>query len=104
MVRSRLFVDVRESALREPGDILIPLAEGAITPDHIVAELGELASGLKHWERREGDVTLFKSQGIAIEDIAAARYVYEEARRLGLGTAVALGGVRYDLEPPAPSA
>lgn len=100
MVRARLFVDARESALREPGDILIPLAEGAITPDHIVAELGELASGLKRWERREGDVTLFKSQGIAIEDIAAARYAYEEARRRGLGTAVALGGIRHDLEGP----
>jgi ornithine cyclodeaminase len=104
MVRARLFVDVRESALREPGDILIPVAEGAITPDHIVAELGELASGLRRWERKENDVTLFKSQGIAIEDIAAARYTYEEARRLGLGTVVELGGIRYDLEPPGVSA
>ena len=92
MARSRLFVDLRESALKEPGDIVIPLNEGAITADHIVAELGELASGLKRWERNPGDVTLFKSQGIAVEDIASARFVYEEARRLGLGVEIALGG------------
>jgi ornithine cyclodeaminase len=92
IVRARLFVDLRESALAEPGDIVIPLKEGAITPDHIVAELGGLASGLSRWDRRPGDVTLFKSQGIAVEDIASARFVYEEARRLGLGTEIDLGG------------
>jgi ornithine cyclodeaminase len=92
VVRARLFVDLRESALAEPGDIVIPLKEGAITPAHIVAELGELASGRSTWERRPGDVTLFKSQGIAVEDIASARFVYEEARRRGLGTEVDLGG------------
>jgi ornithine cyclodeaminase/alanine dehydrogenase-like protein (mu-crystallin family) len=92
MARARLFVDLRESALKEPGDILIPLAEGAIGPDHIVAELGELAAGKRVWQRSPDDVTLFKSQGIAIEDIASARFVYEEARRQGIGTEVALGG------------
>ena len=92
MVRARLFVDVRESALKEPGDIVIPIQEGAIGPEHIVAELGELASGRSAWQRQADDVTLFKSQGIAIEDIASARFVYEEARRRGLGTEVALGG------------
>jgi ornithine cyclodeaminase len=92
MVRARLFVDVRESALNEPGDIVIPIQEGAITADHIVAELGELASGLRWWQRKESDVTLFKSQGIAIEDIASARHAYEEAKRLGLGTEIAIGG------------
>ena len=92
MVRAKLFVDLRESALKEPGDIVIPLNAGAIGSDHIVAELGELAAGLRSWRRQPEDVTLFKSQGIAVEDIAAARYVYEEARRLGLGTEIALGG------------
>jgi ornithine cyclodeaminase/alanine dehydrogenase-like protein (mu-crystallin family) len=92
MVRSRLFVDVRESALKEPGDIVIPIQEGAMGPEHIVAELGELASGLTTWQRQVDDVTLFKSQGIAIEDIASARFVYDEARRLGLGTEIGLGG------------
>jgi alanine dehydrogenase len=92
MARARLFVDLRESALKEAGDIVIPLGEGAISEDHIVAELGELASGIRTWQRRPDDVTLFKSQGIAIEDVAAARFIYEEARRLGLGTEIALGG------------
>jgi ornithine cyclodeaminase/alanine dehydrogenase-like protein (mu-crystallin family) len=72
---------------------MIPLGEGAITEASIVAELGELASGLRSWERRPGDVTLFKSLGIAIEDVAAARFVYESARQRGLGTEIALGGV-----------
>jgi alanine dehydrogenase len=92
MARARLFVDARESALKEPGDILIPLAEGAISADHIVAELGELVAGVRSWQRNADEVTLFKSQGIAIEDIASARYVYEEAKRRGLGTEIELGG------------
>ena len=92
MARARLFVDLRESALNEGGDIVIPLREGVITAGHIVAELGELVAGRVRWQRQPDDVTLFKSQGIAVEDIAAARFVYEEARRLGLGTEIALGG------------
>lgn len=92
MVRSRVFVDLRESALNEAGDILIPLGEGAISPAHILAELGGLISGLQSWRRQPDDITLFKSQGIAIEDIAAARFVYDEARRAGLGTEIELGG------------
>lgn len=99
MVRARLFVDLRESALKEPGDIVIPLTEGAITADHIVAELGELTAGLKTWQRRPGDITLFKSQGIAVEDIASARFIYEEALRLGLGTEIALGGEAMAVGP-----
>jgi ornithine cyclodeaminase len=92
MARAKLFVDVRESALSEAGDILIPIQEGAIAADHIIAELGELAGPSPAWRRQPADITLFKSQGIAIEDIASARWVYEEARRLGLGTDIPLGG------------
>lgn len=92
MVRARLFVDVRESALNEAGDIVIPLGEGAMTDQHILGELGELIVGRHPWKRQPGDVTLFKSQGIAIEDIASARFIYDEARRLGLGREIELGG------------
>jgi ornithine cyclodeaminase len=92
MARARLFVDLRESALKEAGDIVIPMQEGAIAAEHIVAELGELVVARETWRRQPDDVTLFKSQGLAIEDIASARFVYEEARRLGLGTEIALGG------------
>ncbi len=92
VARARLFVDLRESALNEAGDIIIPIREGIITAGHIEAELGEIAGGARPWRRSTGDVTLFKSQGIAVEDIAAARYACEKAGEMGLGTEVALGG------------
>ncbi|HEV8449750.1 MAG TPA: ornithine cyclodeaminase family protein [Gemmatimonadaceae bacterium] len=96
VVRSRLYVDRRESALKEPGDTLVPLEEGAITPDHIVAEIGELAIGRGEGRRDEREITLFKSLGLAIEDLAAASYVYNAARRVGVGVEVELGGARLE--------
>jgi len=64
---AKLVVDGREAALREAGDILIPMRKGAITEDHIYAELGELVLGLKPG-RVEGDgLTVFKSVGLALK-------------------------------------
>ncbi|HTO73581.1 MAG TPA: ornithine cyclodeaminase family protein [Gemmatimonadales bacterium] len=83
--RSVLFVDARESALNEAGDILTPMAEGLFRADHIAAELGEVLIG-QHRGRESADaVTLFKSLGLGIEDVAAARFVVAEAERLGVG-------------------
>ena len=96
VVRSRLYVDRRESALKEPGDTLVPLEEGAITPDHIVAEIGEVAIGRGVGRRDEREITLFKSLGLAIEDLAAASYVLNAARRAGAGVEVELGGARLE--------
>ena len=96
VVRSRLYVDRRESALKEPGDTLVPLEEGAITPDHIVAEIGELAIGRGVGRRDDAEITLFKSLGLAIEDLAAASYVYTAALRTGAGVRVDLGGERRE--------
>ena len=92
--RSRLFVDSRLSALKEPGDIIIPLEEGEITPDHIVAEVGELVAGLKTFKRQRDDITLFKSLGLAVEDIASAQFVHARAMERGAGVMVDLGGTR----------
>jgi ornithine cyclodeaminase len=94
--RARLYVDRRESALVEPGDILTPLSEGEIQKDHIVAEIGELLlpNGERLRRRSDGEVTLFKSLGLAVEDLAAAHYVYRQARATGTGNWLALGGVR----------
>ena len=97
VVRSRLYVDRRESALKEPGDILVPLADGDITPDHIVAEIGELLVGRAQGRRDRGEITLFKSLGLAIEDLAAASHVLAAARRTGSGVSVELGGARHAL-------
>ena len=95
VVRSRLYVDRRESALKEPGDIIIPLEEGDITPDHIVGEIGEILIGKAPARRDVNEITLFKSLGLAIEDLGAANHVLAEARRLGVGIEVSLGGARH---------
>jgi ornithine cyclodeaminase len=91
--RSRLFVDSRVGALKEPGDILIPIEEGEITPDHIVAELGEVVNGAEGRRSRD-EITFFKSLGLAVEDVAAARYLHALAVRDAKGTHLDLGGTR----------
>jgi alanine dehydrogenase len=95
IVRSRLFVDRRESAWAEAGDRLSPMREGAIGEDHVVAELGELLAGRAAGRRSRDEVTLFKSLGLAIEDVAAAQVVYRNALASGGGTQVDLGGMRH---------
>ena len=91
---ARVFVDRHESARAEAGDLLIPRAEGRIGDDHVEAELGEvLASGLRR-PRAATDRTVFKSLGLAVEDLAAARVVYARAVAEGRGTWIELGGER----------
>ena len=89
--RARLFVDRRESARSEAGDYLIPLREGAIGEDHIVAELGEIVAGLAAGRRAPDEITLFKSLGLAIEDLASARWIHQQAVASGVGTPIPLG-------------
>ena len=98
VVKSRLYVDRRESTLAEAGDFLIPKAEGAIGDDHIVGEIGEILAGRVPARRSPQEITLFKSLGIAIEDLAAAHHIHARARALGKGFAVDFGGRRiaYD--------
>ncbi len=90
--RARLYVDCRESARNEAGDFLLPRAEGAIGDDHIVAELGELFDGRAPGRTHPEQVTLFKSLGIAIEDLAAAHHLHRKAEAAGAGLSVELGG------------
>ena len=94
VVASRLFVDRKESTINEAGDYLFPLREGAITDAHIVGELGDVLRGALPGRRNRTEITLFKSLGLAIEDIAAAQYVYEHASAKGRGVTVHLGGTR----------
>jgi ornithine cyclodeaminase len=88
--RARVFVDRRESALNEAGDLLIPIREGAISPEHIVAEIGDLVSGRDPGRRNDDEITLFKSLGIAVEDLASAQFLYERATRDRAGAWVEL--------------
>ena len=93
--RSRIFVDRMESAMNEAGDLLIPIREGAIQADAIAGELGDVFAGRLPGRRSPDEITLFKSLGIAIEDLASARRIYERALELGRGVSVPWGGARH---------
>ncbi len=95
MEHSTLFVDRRESTLNEAGDFLIPKMEGAIGDDHIQAELGEILLGQHPGRTDDSEITLFKSLGLAVEDLASAEYIYQQAVAQGKGTAVEFGAERY---------
>jgi alanine dehydrogenase len=90
VLRARVVIDHREASLAEAGDLLIPLQRGLITEAHIYAELGEIAAGHKPGRASPDEITLFKSVGVAVQDVAAASAVLAAAQRLGLGTEVAL--------------
>jgi alanine dehydrogenase len=94
VVNASLFVDRRESTLNEAGDYLIPLNEGAIDASHIRAELGDVLTGAHDGRSAGSEITLFKSLGIAIEDLAAAHLIHRKALELGIGTSIELGGLR----------
>ena len=86
MAAASLFVDRRESTVNEGGDYLFALREGAIGEDHIKAELGELLIGAKPGRTSHGEITLFKSLGLAIEDLASADYLHRKAQTMNKGT------------------
>lgn len=85
MAASKLFVDRRESTLSEAGDYLIAAKEGAIGPEHILAEIGEVLIGDTEGRTSDGEITLFKALGLAVEDLAAAEYIYRQAREHKIG-------------------
>jgi len=91
---ARLFVDRRESALNEAGDFLLARKEGIIEDTHIVGEIGEIMIGEIDGRRTSDEITLFKSLGLGIEDLAAANHIYRKAIQSNDGTAVELGGER----------
>ncbi|MFQ5409926.1 MAG: ornithine cyclodeaminase family protein, partial [Anaerolineales bacterium] len=64
--------------------------------DHIVAEIGDLLLGRNSGRESDDEITLFKSLGIAVEDLAAAHLIYHKALETGMGTRVELGGARRD--------
>lgn len=96
--RARFYVDRLESAQNEAGEFLIARAEGAVGDDHILGELGDVLSGRVPGRRSLEEITLFRSLGLAVEDVAAAHFLYGEAREAGLGTWVPLGGLRPGAE------
>ena len=85
---SSFFTDRRESCLNEAGDYILAAAEGAIGPDHIKAELGEVVAGIQPGREHEDELTVFESLGIAVEDLASAELVVRRARERGIGVEV----------------
>ena len=83
-----LFADTRESLVNEGGDYLFAVREAGIGPEHIRAELGEVLVGSREGRRSPEELTVFKSLGLAVEDLAAAEAVYARAREHGVGAAV----------------
>jgi ornithine cyclodeaminase len=81
-----LFADARESMVNEGGDYLFAVREAGIGPEHIRAELGEVLIGSSDGRRSDDELTVFKSLGVAGEDLAAAEHVYARARAAGAGT------------------
>ncbi|MGD9942197.1 MAG: ornithine cyclodeaminase family protein [Burkholderiaceae bacterium] len=86
---ARLFVDRREGALGESGDVIGALREGAITPEHIQAELGEVLSGRHPGRRSDDEFTLYKSLGMGAQDLAAIELALQQAQQQRRGTEIA---------------
>jgi ornithine cyclodeaminase len=86
--RACLVVDSRPAALAEAGDILQPMREGRIDASYIRAELGEIVINRQIGRTDESQITLFKSVGLAVQDAAAARLAFQNARRASIGREV----------------
>jgi len=86
MAAARIFTDRRESLLNEAGDYVLAAQEGAITPESVVAEIGELVIGTKPGRMSASEITLFKSLGLAIEDVVSAEYLFRKASAENVGT------------------
>ncbi len=89
VARGRLFVDSRAAALGESGDVVLGIQQGRFTADHIVAEIGELVNGAAG-RRSQTDITIFKSLGLAVEDVMAADLAYRRAVEQGIGVELTL--------------
>ena len=89
--RARVFVDSRESALNEAGDLLLPMEENCFSASDIQAELGEVLNGKKGGRQSTDEITLFESLGLGIYDLIATHHCYLRAREMGLGTRAPFG-------------
>jgi ornithine cyclodeaminase/alanine dehydrogenase-like protein (mu-crystallin family) len=86
--RSTIVVDFKDQALQEAGDLQDALRTGAIAPEAVHVELGDILAGKQPGRQHEREITLFKSVGMAVEDVATATYAYERALAEGLGTRI----------------
>lgn len=83
--KSKVVCDSSQACLQEAAELLLPIEEGAFSPQEVYAELGELVTGVKEGRENEEEITFFKTVGLAIQDIATAKYIYQKAEQKGLG-------------------
>lgn len=88
--RSKFIGDSKEACLKEAGDFIIPLNAGDIDESHFYADLGEIVAGDKQAGKNDSDITIFKSNGLAIQDAATAKLVYDKAIEAGIGNNIEL--------------
>jgi ornithine cyclodeaminase len=88
--RATVFVDSREACMAEAGELVMAIGEGQLDPGFAPAEIGEVLAGSRRGRSDDTELTLFKSVGNAVQDLAVASLILEEARRLELGTEVEL--------------
>lgn len=86
--RSKFIGDSKEACFKEAGDIMIPLKNGEIDESHFYAELGEIITGKKDGRTDDREITLFKSNGLAVQDAAAAKLIFDRAVEAGIGTEI----------------
>jgi ornithine cyclodeaminase/alanine dehydrogenase-like protein (mu-crystallin family) len=86
--RSKFVGDSYEACFKEAGDIIIPVNAGEIPREHFYAELGDLITGKKPGRDNDSEITIFKSNGLAIQDAATAMLVFERALAAGIGSSV----------------
>lgn len=86
MKNAAIYVDLMAAALKEAGDILIPMSEGLFTPDHIIGEIGLLAMKKIPGRTTATQITVYKSLGVVAQDLYAAYLVYQKARQCNAGT------------------
>ena len=85
VVRSRMFVDLREGAIAQAGEFQMARDEGAIDESHILGEIGEVSLGSVVGRTNPEDITLYKSLGLVVQDLASAHHVFQKAVQLGVG-------------------
>ena len=88
VARARLIVDSRAAALKESGDVVLTMAEGRFGENHIAAELGQVIADPKLGRHNASEITVFKSLGLAVEDVAAADLAYRRATESAKGAAI----------------
>jgi len=86
--RARFIGDSREACFNEAGDIMIPLEAGEIEESHYFADLGEVVIGAKDARLNDAEITIFKSNGLAVQDAATAKLIYDKAVEAGIGVEI----------------